>query len=127
MTPITALYALPLTALFLLLSWRVIGERRSNRLAYGDGDSPRIQAKIRAQANWVEYAPITLLLMILAELNTAPALGLHLTGALLLIGRLLHGIGMSFLPKQLGFRFWGMILTLCAVLTAMLTLALSLS
>ena len=49
---VTPLYTIPLVALFLVLSWRVIVERRGQRFAYGDNDSLKVQAKIRAQANW---------------------------------------------------------------------------
>lgn len=117
---ITPLYALPLVALFLLLSWRVIAERRGKRFAYGDNDSPRIQAKIRAQGNWAEYTPITLFLMLTAELMGASAALVHATGITLLIGRVMHGIGMSYIPKQFFYRQWGMLLTLIAVALAML-------
>ncbi len=116
MIAITPLYAVPLVALFLILSWRVIAERRSNRIAYGDNDSPRVQAKIRAQANWSEYTPITLLLILTAELQGASVVMLHLTGLILLVGRTLHGYGMSFAPRQFTFRRNGMILTLLAIL-----------
>ena len=115
MTLITPLYAIPLVALFLVLSWRIIAERRGNHFAYGDNDSPRIQAKIRAQANWAEYTPIVLLMMLMAELQGVSAAWLHITGMTLLVGRVLHGYGMSFVPKQFFYRQTGMLLTLMAI------------
>lgn len=117
---LTPIYTIPLVALFLVLSWRVIAERRSSRIAYGDNDSPRVHAKIRAQANWVEYTPISLLLILMAEVQgVSPAL-LHLAGVTLIVGRFMHGYGMSFAPKQLMFRTVGMLLTLIAVLIGLI-------
>lgn len=117
---VTPLYAVLLTLLFLLLSFRVIAERRGNRFAYGNNNSNRIEAKIRAQANWAEYVPIALLLMVMAEVQGIGPIWLHLTGVILLVGRLLHGFGMSFRPKDFRFRFYGMLLTTTAIPLAMI-------
>lgn len=112
---VTPIYAILLTALFLVLSWRVITERRGNRFAYGNNESNRVEAKIRAQANWAEYVPIALILMLMAELQGIPALWLHINGVILLVGRVMHGYGMSFRPKEFFFRRNGMLLTLIAI------------
>lgn len=112
---ITPIYAIPLTLILLVLSIRIIIERRTEKFAYGNNDSKRIEAKIRAQGNWSEYVPITLLLMLLAELQSAPAFVIHATGLALLIGRLLHGYGMSFNPKFFVGRVYGMLLTFAAL------------
>ncbi len=112
---VTPIYAVLLTSLFMLLSFRVIAERRGNQFAYGNNDSKRIEAKIRAHANWAEYVPITFLLMLMAELQGIGAVWLHLTGLVLLVGRVMHGVGMSFRPKDFRFHFYGMLLTVTAI------------
>ena len=112
---ITPLYAVFLVLIYFVLTARVIAERRQSKFAYGDNGSPRVQAKIRAQANWAEYVPITLILLLIAELNGAASWALHLTGLLLLIGRGLHAYSMSFNPKQLAGRVYGMMLTTAAI------------
>lgn len=117
---VTPLYAILLTALFLVLSIRVIAERRGNRFAYGNNDSHRIEAKIRAHGNWAEYVPISLLLLLMAELQGVGATWLHLTGVILLIGRVLHGFGMSFKPRDFRYRQFGMLLTFAAMALSML-------
>ena len=117
---VTPIYAILLTMLYLVLSWRVIAERRGNRFAYGNNESHRVEAKIRAHANWAEYVPIALLLMLMAELQGTSALWLHLTGVLLLVGRVMHGFGMSFRPRQFAFRQYGMLLTLIAIPLALI-------
>ena len=116
---ITPIYAIILTVFFIWLSLRVIGERRGKGFAYGDNSSPRIQAKIRAQANWAEYVPITLLLMLMAELQGNSGFWLHLTGVILTIGRVMHGVGMSYIPKKFFYRRWGMVLTCTSIAIAM--------
>jgi uncharacterized membrane protein YecN with MAPEG domain len=117
---VTPIYAILLTLLFLALSYRVIVERRGNKFAYGNNESHRIEAKIRAHANWAEYTPIALLLMLMAELQGIGANWLHLTGVILLIGRVLHGYGMSVKPRDFRFRVYGMILTITAIPLALL-------
>ncbi len=117
---VTPIYAILLTLLFLVLSFRVIVERRGNKFAYGNNDSHRIEAKIRAQANWAEYTPIALLLLLMAELQGVGPIWLHLTGIILLIGRVTHGYGMSVNPKNFRFRVYGMVLTVTAIPLAMI-------
>lgn len=117
---VTSLYAIALTLIYIVLMLRVVIERRTHKFAYGDNGSPRVQAKIRACANWAEVVPIALILMLIAELNDAPHLGMHLAGGILLIGRMMHGYSMSFVPKQIKLRMWGMLLTLIAVVTLLI-------
>jgi uncharacterized membrane protein YecN with MAPEG domain len=64
--PITALFAGLLAPLYIVLALRVIGSRRSARVALGDGGDPALTRRMRVHANFAEYAPFTLLLMGLA-------------------------------------------------------------
>ena len=120
---ITPLYAAPLGLFLLLLSVLVIRQRRRSGVALGDGASRPLLRAMRAQGNFVEYVPLTLLLMLLAELQSAGPLWLHLAGALLLAGRLLHAAGVSREPEDFRLRVTGMALTLTALgLAAILAL-----
>jgi len=101
---ITALYAGPIAILLLVLSTRVITYRRANQLGLGDHGNNSLLKRMRAQANCAEYAPIGILLMLLVELQDAPALLVHTIGLLLLIGRLLHGYGFSASPPKMNLR-----------------------
>ncbi len=112
---ITPTYAAVLTVLYLVLILRVVVERRRHRFAYGDNGSPRVHAKIRAAANWSETVPIALILMLLVETQGIWCWGLHGAGILLVAGRLLHGVSMSFAPRQIKLRMYGMLLTLIAM------------
>ena len=55
---ITGSYGAALTALFLVLSARVITFRRRNGINLGDGNDPEMLRRMRAQGNFVEYAPL---------------------------------------------------------------------
>ena len=124
---ITALYAGPLAILLIALSARVITYRRANKLGLGDHGDKSLLKRMRAQANCAEYVPIGVLMMLLVELQDAPALLVHVIGMLLLIGRLMHGIGFSTSPPQMNLRVGGMMLTFISIaLAAVSAFALSL-
>ena len=109
---ITPIYAALLTCLFLLLSVRVIAYRRAHRISLGDADNTSLLKRMRAQANCAEYAPLGIVLLLLAELQGAPALALHLLGLSLVAGRVLHAYGFSARPPIMMLRVVGMLLTL---------------
>lgn len=110
--PITALYAALLVPVFILLSVRVIRLRRKARVAIGDGGNLMLLRRMRVQANFAEYVPLTLLLMALAESLQTPAVLLHVMGIGLLAGRLLHAYGVSQPKENFRLRVAGMAATL---------------
>lgn len=120
---ITPLYALPIAVLFIHLSIRVIRYRRGNRIAFGDQGDRDLLRLMRAHGNCAEYAPIGLLLLLIAELAGANAIWLHVTGLLLATGRVVHGIGLSHFPRIIAARVVGIICTFAAY-TLALVLAL---
>lgn len=119
---ITSLYAALLAALFLWLSIQVILYRRKNRISLGDSGDKGMLKRMRAQANCAEYAPFALVLMTLAELQGASAAILHLIGALLAVGRFMHGYGFSARPPIMALRVYGMILTLISMMVSIVVL-----
>ena len=111
---ITPLYAAAPTALFITLSLRVIALRRTGRVSLGDAGDPALLARIRAQGNCAEYVPLGVVLLLLAELaGTSPAL-LHLSGLLLLAGRICHAWALSG-RGRFGARTIGMVMTFAAL------------
>ncbi|WP_219929734.1 MAPEG family protein [Teichococcus aestuarii] len=109
--PVTSLYAALSGLLLLALSLLVIRARLAARVALGLGEDVRLLRASRAQGNFTEYAPLTLLLLLLLEAaGSGPAL-LHLLGGLALAGRVLHAIGISREPETLILRQAGMALT----------------
>jgi len=93
---ITPLYAALCGLLLIVLSVRVIGLRRKYGVGLGTGEQPELQRAIRVQANFTEYAPLALILLLLLEVShRAPDWALHLLGLLLVVGRIAHAIGVS--------------------------------
>lgn len=106
---LSSIYAALLALLIVRLSLGVIKLRRTEKVRLGDGGVPALQNAIRAQGNATEYVPISLILLILLELNGGHALLIHLGGVTILAGRLLHAKGL--LTENLRFRILGMQLT----------------
>ena len=113
--PITAIYAGLLTVLLLVLSARVIGVRRAAKVEIGtatrEGEDRQLLRRVRVHANFVEYAPMALILIGLLESLKAPVLLLHALGATLIVARTLHAYGLSQTPHILPLRLAGMVLT----------------
>lgn len=122
MITITPIYAGLLALVFLGLSFRVIAYRRANRLNLGDEGDRQLLKRMRAQANCAEYAPIGVLLLLLVELVDAPGIVVHGLGLMLLLGRAIHGVGLSANPQNFTFRQIGMVLTLFMIAVSALGL-----
>ncbi|MCF2870179.1 MAPEG family protein [Octadecabacter sp. G9-8] len=115
---ITSIYAIPLAVLFIILSVRVITYRRANQLGLGDHGDKSLMKRMRAHANFTEYTPFALVLMIMVELHGPGAIILHVIGGLLLAGRLAHGYGFSASPPKMNLRVGGMALTFASYLVS---------
>ena len=103
------LYAALVTLLYLVLTFRTIVLRGRLRVALGDGNDKALQRAIRAHANLGEYAPLALLLLYMAEVAGARPATVHALGAALLLGRLLHALGISRVREPLPLRMAGMV------------------
>lgn len=108
---ITPLYAALLTLIYLGLSARVVRQRFRVHASLGDGGDKTLIKYIRVHGNFAEYVPLGLLLMLMAELQAAPAIALHLMGIALLLGRLCHAIGVSSTSQVIVLRQLGVGLT----------------
>lgn len=98
--PITTLYALPLIAIWMTLFMRVSGARSALNCSFGDAGDMTLLRKVRQHGNFIEWVPLTLLLMVLAEAQGTDALWLYGAGTLLLIGRIAHPFGL--VPQTAG-------------------------
>ncbi|WP_290978683.1 MAPEG family protein [Hyphomicrobium sp.] len=90
----TSLYAALLAALYMFLTINVIRGRRTHSVALGDGDVADMKARIRAHANFAEYAPFFLLLLLMAELQGLAVWAVHGLGVAFVVGRLSHAYGL---------------------------------
>jgi uncharacterized membrane protein YecN with MAPEG domain len=104
---IASIYASLSALVIVKLAVSVIKLRRKNRVSVGDGGNEALQLAIRTHANAVEWIPISLLLLLTLELNGAPIILIHILGATLLIGRILHAMGLpakDFKKRELGMQ-----------------------
>lgn len=116
MMHITGIYAALGALLVIVLTFRVIRRRLSSRTGIGDGGDHELARCIRVHANAVEYLPLALILLFLLEWNQTLPLLVHGFGIALIIGRLLHAIGLSKSAGSSPARLSGMLLTLLTML-----------
>ncbi len=90
----TSVYASVLGLVFVFLTIRTIGLRRSNKVAFGTGGVAALEKAIRAHSNFAEYVPLSLFLILCAELQGVHGLIVNGLGLLLLIGRAIHSYGI---------------------------------
>lgn len=121
---LTAVFSLIFGVLYLALIVRVILQRRSKRVAFGDGEDKLLRGAIRAQVNAGEQLPLFLIVFALCEWRDAATPWLVGVGLIFLAGRLVNAYGMSFL--SLRFRVYGTALNLVALISILGTLALTL-
>jgi uncharacterized protein len=95
MLPVSLTFAGALALVALWLAYRVIRVRMKAEVLVGDGGHPLLIARMRAQANFVEYTPFVLILMVLIEMAGGSAWGLRTVGALYVVARVLHAFGMD--------------------------------
>lgn len=111
----TALYAGLAGILLIVLAALVSRMRRRHRIGLGDGDNRELQRAIRAHGNAVEWLVPAVLLLLVADLNRAAPLLLHLCGIAIIVGRVLHAIGLSRSGGSSFGRMTGSILSWGAV------------
>lgn len=124
---VTALYALPLAAIYLVLWFGVSSMRSALKLSIGDGGDRGMLLRMRRHGNFVEWVPMVLILMILAEGMGAPDMYLHVTGLLLLIGRIAHPFGLKADNAGHPLRYVGNGTNILATLNVMVCLAVNLA
>eukprot|EP00163_Fabomonas_tropica_P026125 TRINITY_DN4686_c0_g3_i1.p4 TRINITY_DN4686_c0_g3~~TRINITY_DN4686_c0_g3_i1.p4 ORF type:complete len:134 (+),score=24.59 TRINITY_DN4686_c0_g3_i1:1723-2124(+) len=117
--PVTGVFAAVIGILLLVLSAQVVKYRLKYRKGMGVTDDVAFEAAVRAHANLVEYAPLGLIMLALAELNGVPSGLIYWTGMGLVVGRLLHAFGMI---NGRGGPHWarmiGILLTWLAILVS---------
>ncbi|QSP95344.1 MAPEG family protein [Marinobacter salinisoli] len=122
--PITGVFAAVTGILLLVLSMLVVRCRFKYKKGLGWTDDREFLVAVRAQANLVEYAPLALLMLGIAELNGVPSGLIYWIGMAFVTSRILHAYGMfQGQGKTHWARFIGIIVTWLAILaTAILLL-----
>lgn len=109
---ITLLYGSLLALILLGLSIRIVLLRRRHRVGIGVGEVRPLERAVRVHGNFCEYVPIALILLLLLDL--APAVSdwvVHVLGAMLVIGRIAHAIGLNQSAGTSSGRVLGTLLT----------------
>jgi len=106
--------------LFLLLglSMLVVRQRRRHGVALGDGGIPDLVRAIRVFGNATEYVPAGLVAIAVMAMVGVPPLSIHITGFILLAGRVTHAIGVSQNSGATLVRSIGVMLTWVAYVFA---------
>ncbi|NBC35743.1 MAPEG family protein [Novosphingobium sp. FSY-8] len=77
------------------LATRIGQIRMAKKIFIGDAGDAQLIARMRAQANFIEQTPITLILFALVELAGKGGVWLAPLGAAFMLGRVAHGFGMD--------------------------------
>jgi uncharacterized membrane protein YecN with MAPEG domain len=107
--------------MLLLLVWPIVRTRRAQRIGLGAGGDVAMLRRIRVHANFVEYVPMGLILLALLELAGTSRTVVAALGALLLVARLLHAMGLSRSEGYSFGRMWGTLLTWTMLFAASVT------
>ena len=115
MLTITALYASVLALIYYKLSKNVIKLRRQHKVSIGHDGHKDLEQSIRAQANFIEYVPLGLILLSCLEINNVHPLIVSILGGLLFIGRFLHAKSFTTPGTDKTKRVQGMKLTFWSI------------
>lgn len=122
MTAIEAavLYAALCLLLMLALKMNVGRARAKEKVMFGDGGNEPVQRAMRVQGNAVEDVPVTLVGLAGLALLGAPVWLVHVLGATLFLGRILHAIGLGGSSGGSPGRMWGTLFSLITMLATAL-------
>ena len=116
--PITPLFAAVFAIFYILLSIKVIRFRLSKQISLGDAGDTDLETAVRSHGNFIEYVPISLILMWFLEVITYSSSLSMLLGLILLVSRFAHVIGLNDTKNKLIFRQVGMLGTFFVILVA---------
>lgn len=112
-------YAGLLGLVLLALSIQVVILRRRHRVGIGSGEVKALERAIRAHANFTEYVPLALVLLALLGIGgSVPDGVLHALAGTLVLGRIVHAIGLSRSAGTSLNRVVGTVLTWLVLLAA---------
>ncbi len=110
--PITLTIAGAAALLNIWLARRVGQMRLAHKVSIGDGGNEALIARMRAQANFIEYTPFVLILILLVELAQGSNLWLWIVGVVYILARIAHGFGMDRpTGDKLKLRMVGIVVT----------------
>jgi uncharacterized protein len=106
-----SLYIAILIVMAVVLSANVAFRRGPLQIGIGDGGNAQMARYMRVHGNFLENAVLAIGALIMLCVIGAPVWALHFVGILMIIGRILHAIGISQNSGASFGRLAGMILT----------------
>lgn len=97
--PITTLVAGVFAILIVWLSAQVSLRRFQINAIFGDAGDSVLRRRIRAHGNFIEYAPLALIVLGLAEYHAAPPWLVGVLAAAFGASRVLHAVGMLYMSS----------------------------
>ncbi len=91
----TALYAGILGLMAIVLGFLPGSIRGRTKISIGDGGDPELLLAMRRHGNFVEWVPLTLILIGLLELGGVAVLAIHVLGASLVVFRISHAVSLQ--------------------------------
>jgi uncharacterized protein len=115
----TSLYASILALMLVVLSAMVIAARAKTKISIYHGENASLAVQIRRHGNFIEYVPMALIVMGLAEAGGASPLLLNSAGVILTASRLIHPFGLRHdkadtMPRIIGGTGTLIAILLCA-------------
>jgi uncharacterized protein len=107
MIPVPVTLATAAAAVFVntWLGMRIAQFRQRFKVGVGDGGHEPLMRRMRAQANFIEHAPLFLILLLGLELSGANRLALAILAFVFILSRVAHGIGMDGGALQIWRRY----------------------
>ena len=107
--PVTAFVTAVCAMMLLITAIDTVRQRLRVGAAFGDNADQKLISANRSHGNLAEHAPIVILLLAGLELSRAHHIALMIIGALFLVGRVVHIIGLYMpmstkppLPRSVG-------------------------
>ena len=107
--PVSLTAAAAAALINLWLGIRIGQVRTSEKVSIGDGGNEKVIRRMRAQANFVEFTPFVLVLIVLLEMAVGTSTWLWAVMAVYMLARIAHAFGMDGMARA---RPIGIMLTL---------------
>jgi len=95
MPEITALYAGIMGLIAITLAFLAGSQRGKTGISIGDGDNKDLLLAMRRHGNFIEWVPMTLILLGLLELDGGAPRAIHVMGVALVVFRIAHAVGLK--------------------------------
>jgi len=115
---VSGIYASVLALWILGLGFWVTRVRHSERIDLGLGSSDAMERSVRIHANAVENVPLAMILLFFAELSGTSAPIIHAIGGGVVLGRVLHFLGLRSSRGVSFGRWWGTAITWTSMASA---------